>query len=453
MKSLKYIGFSIMAAAVFSACSTSKTVVSNGEYDDLYGSSESARVVYSPTVSKKADSYAPDYLENYSDAYDRMPVDTTIDGTDAYYDENYISSRELNRNVSPDAGYSSGYADGYSEGWNDYAWNTPYSWNRFGYNNWNTWNTWNSWNALGYSPWGGGNMFFGAYGYVPLATRMALSYGYSPFGWSSPWGFNSFGMSPWGFSSYAYSPWGYRYGSYGMYGYGFNNFANGWSPYYGAQPVFASRAFNDTRFGTKRTYGPRIGGRSTSIYNDGFVNTRRPAATASSRRMSTGTQTATRGELTSRANGVVARSNRPTSYDSYTRRSSGNSMTRSGVNRTTSSGRAYSPASSGSSSYGRSTGTSSRTGTFNRTAVRSSGSATGSTFSRGNASNRTSGSYSPNSGSRDSGYSRPSTPSRSSGSYSSPSRGSSSGSYSRGSSGGSSSRSSGGSSGGSRGPR
>lgn len=452
MKSLKYIGFSLMAAAVFSACSTSKTVVSNGEYDDLYASSESAGVVYSPTVSKKADSYAPDYLENYSDAYDRMPLDSTIDGTDAYYDENYVSSRDFNRSVSPDAGYSSGYADGYAEGWNDYAWNTPYSWNRFGYNNWNTWNNWNSWNALGYSPWGSGNFFFGGYSYLPMASSLAFSYGYNFGGWSSPWGLSRFGYNPWGFNNFAFSPWGYGYSSYGMYGYGYS-FANGWSPYYGAQPVFANRSY-DTRFAAKRSYGPRAGGRATSIYNDGFVNTRRPSATASSRRTINGTNTATRGELTSRANGTVARSNGPTSYDSYTRRNAGNTMSRTGVERVATTGRTYTPSRAGSTSYGRNTGTSSRTGTFNRTEARSAGSASGSTFSRGSSSNRSSGLY--NSGSSNSrtnsGYSRPNTPSRSSGNYSSPSRGSSSssGSYSRGSSSSSGSR---GSSSSSRGPR
>ena len=448
MKTYRNIVLSSLVIGSLAACTTSKTVVSNGEYDDMYGSSKDAAVAYAPAMAKNLDSYSPEYLQDYTDEYDRMPVDSTIEGTDAYYDENYVNSRNLKRSPTPGAGYSSGYADGYSEGWNDYAWNSPYGWNS-GFNRWGS--------GFGYSPWGYSS--FGMFGYVPLANRLMFSYGYSPWGYNSfysPWGWNSMAYSPWGYGGgFGYSPWGYNslaYNSFGYYGYGYGSFGNGWSPYYGVQPVYANNLLGtDTRYNGQRSYGPRANGRASSVYNGGFVNTRRPVAStaASSRRAGTSTIPGTRTVASTRANGNAAGNTsyrRPASYDSYARSNRGVSSSASPVRRsagTTYTGRSSSPSTySPSYSRGSSSSSSERAGTFSRSARSSSPSSSG-------YSGRSSGTYSSpssrgDSAPRSSGYSRPSTPS-SSGSYS---RGSSSGgSYS----GGSSSR---GSSGGSsRGPR
>src|SRR5690606_30076017 len=111
----------------------------------------------------------------------------------------------------------------------------------------------------------------GMMGYVPLSSRVFLSWGASPWGWNNfgwnnfgwnNFGWNSWGYDPWGFGSWAYSPWGYN--SFGYYGAGFNRF--GYSPYYNIQPVYANNAIGvDTRFGNQRAYGPRSNGRASSV--------------------------------------------------------------------------------------------------------------------------------------------------------------------------------------------
>lgn len=432
MKSFKLIGLSVLVAAGLSSCSTSKTVVSNGEYDDMYATSSDAPVSYSPSVARNSNAYAPEYLADYNDAFDRLPADSSIEGTDTYYDENYVNSRNLKRAYTPDAGYSSGYADGYSEGWNNYAWSG--SGNRF-----------NSWNSF-YSPYGFNSFGYSPFGYSAFGNGFGSYLSYSPFIYGGYYGLNSFayggsfGYSPFGYSSFGYSPWGYS--SYGYYGGAFGN------PYYAVQPVFANGSFNDSRFGGSRSYGPRNGGRSTGIYNDGFVNTRRPttSASASTRRVASGTNggsTTYRGSsVADRANGRVlntpsssgrtytSSNRRPASYDAYT---SSGSSTRS-LSPSSTGGRSSSYSSPSSSSY--SSPNSSRASTYSRA---SSGSRSytpsntgGSSRSFSPSSNNT---YSRPSSTNNSSFSRPSTSSSGSSSYSG---GSSSSSSSRGSSGGSS---------------
>ncbi len=431
MKNIKYFGLSVLVAAAMSSCSTSKTLVSTGEYDDLYGSSSDTPVAYSPTVSRTAEAYDPQYLSDYNDTFDRPPVDTSIQGTDTYYDENYVSSSDLKRKYTPDAGYSSGYANGYSEGWNDYAW---------GGNGNRGFNSWNSFNSPFNSPFGFNNSPFGfnSFGFSPFRSGFGSYLGYSPFLYGGINGFNSFGFNNFGFNSFGYSPYGFnRFGNpWGYSSYGFNSFGN---PYYGAQPVLANGV--DGRLSGNRSYGPRSNGRATSGYNDGFVNTRRPTATASSRRVATRgatSTTGTRGSMTERANGRVLNgkssgrsysptNRRPASYDAYTRTNNSvrrGSSTSSRVGGSTATPRSRVASSSrNASTYSRSSGSRSYTPSSSRG---------GSSTSTRTAPTRSSGNYSrPSSG--NSSFSRPS---------SSSSR-SSSGSSSRASSGSSSSRSSG----------
>lgn len=415
MKNIKYIALSLFAGAAITSCSTSKTLVSTGEYDDMYGTSSDAPVAYAPSISN-SNAYSPDYLADYNDAYDRVPVETStegeaVEGTDTYFDENYVSASALKRAHTPDAGYTSGYAEGYAEGWNDYAWS--------GARNWNSWNSFNNpfggygFNSFGYSPFG-----YSSFGYSPFYSGFGSYLGMGSMAYGGFYGINSFGFGnrPWGMNSYAYginpyNPWGYS--SYGMYnGYG--------SPYYGVQPVLAS----DSRYAGNRSYGPRSSaGRASSIYNDGFVNTRKPvtSTTTSARRATSTSTTGSSSAIASRANGrtYTTASSRPTSYDAYTRNSARSVSTRSASNSALSR---TSPSARSSAN------------TYSRTATRAR-------------------SYTPRTGStstsRNSGYSRSSSPTRTNSTYSRPassSTRSSSGSYSRGSSSSSSSSSRGSSS-------
>ncbi|AWW00536.1 hypothetical protein DJ013_21055 [Arcticibacterium luteifluviistationis] len=401
----------MFVGAAVTSCSTSKTLVSNGEYDDMYGTSSDAPVAYAPTVSKSSEAYSPEYLTDYNDAYDRMPVETSVDGesvegTDTYFDENYVSANSLKRAYTPDAGYTSGYAEGYAEGWNDYAWS--------GSRNLNSWNSFNNpfgggygYNSFGYSPFNSG---FGSYlGMGSLAY--GGFYGINSFG-SSRFGMNSFGYSPYGYNSFGYSPWGYSsYGMYSAYGNGYGN------SYYGVQPVLAS----DSRFAGSRSYGPRSSsGRASSLYNDGFVNTRKPVTTANSARRATGTSTTgSRSAIASRANGrtYTSASSRPSSYDAYTRSSARSVSTRSASNsglsrtatsprssantysRTATRARSYTPSSSSTGTSRNSSSTPTRTNsTYSSaaTSTRSSSPSTGS-YSRGSSSSSSSSSRSSSS--------------------------------------------------------
>ncbi|WP_341225931.1 hypothetical protein [uncultured Arcticibacterium sp.] len=403
MKNIKYIALSLFAGAAITSCSTSKTLVSSGEYDDMYGTSSDAPVAYAPSVSN-SNAYAPEYLSEYNDAYDRVPVETSVvgesvEGTDTYFDENYVSANALKRAHTPDAGYTSGYAEGYAEGWNDYAWS--------GSRNLNSWNSFNNpfggygYNSFGYSPFGFSPFNSGFGSYLGMGS-MAYGgfYGINSFGFG---GMNSFGYSPFGYNSFGYSPWGYSsFGRYSAYGGGFG------SPYYGVQPVLA----NDSRASGNRSYGPRSSGRASSMYNDGFTNTRKPVTSTSSVRR--GTVASSRSAAASNARTYTTASSRPASYDAYSRNAA---RSVSSTRNTANSGLSRSSASPRSSSAN----------TYSRTATRAR-------------------SYTPstNSGtSRNSGYSRSSTPTRSNSGYSRPATStrssSSAGSYSRGSSSSSSS--------------
>ena len=445
-----------LGAGILLASCTNKSIPTQNETDDMYATSADAAVSPMAVLQKQKQlPVNPSQTVPYDDEYDPMP-ESNAEGTEDYFSDDYITSRDYKRNPSSKPGYSDGYSDGYSQGWTDYAWNnqplgfnspfnrfsySPYGFNSFyGYGSsmffsYSPYNSWNRWGSY-YSPWA--SSYYGGF-YDP--------WGYSAF---SPWGYRSMYYNSW------YSPynsWGYSpYDSWGYYG-------NGYSPYYNYQSVIANNAYQK---GT-RTFGTRSSGRNTGTYNDKFTNTRRPSDNVSSGRSSNpviarnsgntnsnGTRVLSdrRGGTTANSGGSVTQgtksrttqaydpsARRTSTYDSYSseKSSRSNGYSYSGSN----SGRSYSGSERSSSS-----------GTFDRSSSGNYGSSRSGSYSSGSSTR--SSDYSSGSSSRSSGYSSGSSSSSSRGSYSSGSSGSSS------SSSGSSGRSSGGSSSGggsSRGPR
>lgn len=420
-----------LGAGILMASCTGKSVPSKTDTDDLYV--KSGDLVLPGSVSA-ARTQAPAALP-YDDSFDPA-TEGFAGGSDEYFDENYLTSKDLRRNVGSGAGYSDGYADGYSQGWSDnswtYAgagrfWNSPYGFNSF------------------YPSFGTG-MFFSYSPYFGFGNSWNMGWN---MGWGSRWGSGWGGWyDPWDpfYGSYAYgwgggfgrfnSPWGYNpyYSSWGdPWGYGWGN------PYYGRQTILVNNIYNG------RTVRQRNATMANSRYNDQLVsrssanNARVSAVDRGSR--SAVSRSASSREVNSSARmgstadrSGISRSSGVRSYDTYSRGNAVNSARTSqsaGSRVQPSSGRGgtYTPAARQSApTYNRSGNTG-----------RSSSPAYNSGSSRGSSS---SPAYNNNSGSRSS-----------SPSYSAPSR-SSSGSSSSGSSSSGSSRSSGGSSssgGGSRG--
>ena len=239
----KYLSLLVLLGAW--GCANQNVSRSGGGYDDLYGGgSVDSRTV---TRDRGADqefartdnpdySYTGDYAES---------------GTSDYYDESYLSSRGVKRAVSNDVGYNAGFVDGINQA-----------------------------SALSNRYYGGG---LGSY--WPGAMNMGLSFGFrnsfrmrpylgygfgssfgfSPWGYSSPFGYGSMMaydpfMDPFGYGSmygYGYSPYGsmYGYSPYdSMYGYG-GGYGGYYSPWAYSRPVVV---VNGSDRGRPRTYGPRI---------------------------------------------------------------------------------------------------------------------------------------------------------------------------------------------------
>ncbi|MCU0325459.1 MAG: hypothetical protein MUF45_09440, partial [Spirosomaceae bacterium] len=152
LKSFKYL--SVVAMMGIWGCSK-KQVTTKGEYDDLYGSSADAPVVtYANT--RTSDPYQnPNYLENerYEPRQDYSTNQSNVEGTDQYYDEDYLNTRKVKRTYTSRPGYYDGFDDGYNAGWNDFAWSQPTGWNNpflsnFGFNYARPWG-WNIGFGLG----------------------------------------------------------------------------------------------------------------------------------------------------------------------------------------------------------------------------------------------------------------------------------------------------------------
>ncbi|MFD2522782.1 hypothetical protein [Emticicia soli] len=265
LKSFRYLSVAVLLGTW--GCSQ-KQVATKGDYDDLYGSSKDAPQVTYKTSTQPSNIYQnPDYTDNLR--YQREETPVQAEGTDEYFDENYVNSRKVQRSYSAEPGYSSGFSDGYQSGWNDYAWSQPVGWaspfNRFGYNSpfgFNSWNSWGGFNSfnigfgLGYgfgNGWGGwGNRFYDPFWGGGFYNPYYAMY--------SPWGMGGWG-SPWGFSPYDY----YGYGGYGGFG--------GFGGYYGYPRYIYNVTSGVDGLARTRTYGPRDGGRASGVYNDRFNNT------------------------------------------------------------------------------------------------------------------------------------------------------------------------------------
>ncbi|ADQ18696.1 hypothetical protein Lbys_3034 [Leadbetterella byssophila DSM 17132] len=383
-----------LGAGILAASCTSNTVPQKTDTDDLYVKSGDL-VLPGAVASTQQVSTLP-----YDDSYD--PISDGFEGgSDEYFDENFLTSKDLKRKNGNVAGYSDGYADGYSQGWSDNAW------------------TYNSRNRF----WG--NYFYGFNSPYYAWSGSSLYYSYSP--WGSRFGFNFGGFyDPWdpfynyyGWNSLAYG-WGGYYGGYPYFGY--NNFYSrlynpygGYYDYYGYvgpyRPIYYVNNYNG------RTVRQRNASVASSRYNDRIVNrtamnnarVANSNRSAVNRNASASRMSATEANRSSISRGTSSRnaSAAPRSYDSYNNRNA----------------RVQTSSRTAPSSYGRSS-----TGNSNSSYGRSSNN----TYSRPTEGARMGGSRT-SSPSYSSPSSRTSSPS-----YSAPSRSSSS---SSGGSSGSSSRS------------
>ena len=421
MRSLKYLSVAMLFAV--SSCTYNQYTMTGGGNDDLYGGRYDEAVAVAGNRAARPSDYNtnPDYQAGNESAQ----------ATDQYYDENYVTARNIQRNVSNQVGYNAGFTDGYFAGRNNGFYNNFYG------------GMYPSWGYPGF------NVGF------RMGMGSMISLGYSPFGWNrwNRWG--SFydpywDAMAWGdpfmYGGSYYGGFGYPYGGMGYYGsmYGYNPYS--WSNYY---PLVVNNYYGES--GTRtRNYGPRTSGSAVS----------RTAALPSSRRDPGTTPTARSGARTStgRGNGIASSDDgyytRPRSAVSSSRVSSGNSNSRVSGARgasNTDGNYYYANPNSNRSSYSGSSNARTRSNSVYRASEsgRSSSGYYSAPSSRSSSSySAPSRSYSSPSSSPSRSYSAPSsTPTRS---YSAPSSAPSR-SYSAPSSGGGGVRSSSG--GGGRGPR
>ncbi len=422
MRSLKYLSVAMLFAV--SSCTYNQYTMTGGGTDDLYGGRYEEAAVVAGNRSALPTDYNtnPDYQSGES-----------AEATDQYYDENYVTARNIQRNVSNQVGYNAGFADGYFAGRNNGFYNSFYG------------GMYPSWGYPGF------NIGF------RMGMGSMIGLGYSPFGWSrwNRWG--SFYDPYWdamawgdpfmyggGFGYPYYSGFGYPYGAmgygmgYGMYGY--NPYR--WSNYY---PIVVNNYYNEAN--RTRNYGPRTSG--SAVSRTALPGSRREPASA---------PVARSGARTSGSRGSAASNegyySRPrTAVSGSSREAAANSGRVSGARGTTNSGNYYyaNPNSDRSSFGGSSSARTRANSTYRASESGRSSSGYNSVPSRSNNSySAPSRSYSTPSSTPSRSYSAPSAPSRS---YSAPSSAPSR-SYSAPSSGGGGggSRSSGGGGGG-RGPR
>jgi hypothetical protein len=375
MNSMKKLT-SLAMVAVFGmwGCSSNQyTSRSGASYDDLYGSSSDMQVAVRSNTTQQTDRYAnPDYQEANP---------TTQNGQNAdYYDESYMSSRNIPRQLSDDVGYNSGFRNGFVAGQNSAffpgfgnfgsfwpmggaGFNMGFQMGlrqslRFGYSPFNY--------GMGFSPFGFSPFGFDSFGFSPFGYAGFDPFGYSPFGFGSmAYGFGGFGYSPFGLGGFGYSPFGF-----GGRGFG------GFNPYYGGfgnQLIVVNNNYDQGR--ATRSFGPRSAtARSNETYNGDFNNTVRSSRNSGGREAYNAPQS-----------GYTTRGGATTS-DSYYARPRANSSGTYYNGNGTSAGRT-----SGESSY---SGRSARTGTSEYYSTPRS--STNSSYSTGNT-NRSSRTY--NSGS------------------------------------------------------
>jgi hypothetical protein len=248
----KYL--SLMVLLGMGGCTTNQYVTrSGGGYDDLYGGNSGPALVAGRDAQEPLSrSNNPDYQQSYENTQ----------GTADYYDESYLAANSVKRAVSSDVGYNAGFVDGYNQA-------TRFS-NPYGYNGFNSFGSYYPGSSLGLGfMFGLGSGFrmspYLGYGMGGYGMGSMLSYGYSP------WGYSSMMYDPWGYNSFGYSPWGY--GGYSI----FNSYYGG--GYYGGNYGGAVVVVNNyERPGLTRSYGPRVtssGSSRADRYNGNFVNTPR----------------------------------------------------------------------------------------------------------------------------------------------------------------------------------
>lgn len=426
IRSIKYLSVAVLFAV--SGCTYNQYTASRGGYDDLYGGRyDEPAVVAGERSARRADpNVNPDY----------QAEDASPEVVDQYYDENYVTARNIQRNTSAEVGYNAGFTDGYYAGRNNGFFNSGFMGGM-------------------YPMWGypGFNVGF------RLGMGSMISLGYSPFGWNrwNRWGsfYDPYWNSmAWG-DPFMYGGYGYPY--YGGFGSGFYGGMYGYNPYMWSNyyPIIVNN-YGESR-NNSRNYGPRASGNAVS------------RTVANSRSVREGTNNTTVNRTGARTGSGARVSDgsyysRPRAASSASSRvSAGNSSSRVAGPRggAATNGNYYyaNPGSNRSGSYSGSEGVRTRSGAVyrssesGRSSVPSSGYSTparsGRTYTAPSGDSYSSPSRSYNTPSRS--YSEPSrsysTPSRS---YSAPSAPSRSYSAPSGGGGGGSMRSSGG---GGRGPR
>ncbi len=405
-----------------SSCTYNQYTTTRGGYDDLYGGRYDDAAVVADNRSALPMDYNtnPDY-QGGSDAA----------ATDQYYDENYVTARNIQRNVSNQVGYNAGFTDGYFAGRNAGFHNNFYggmfpSWGYPGFNVGFRMGM-GSMIGLGYSPFGWNRWNRWGSFYDPYWDAMA---------WGDPFMYGGYGYP-------FYSGFGYPYGGLGFGMYGYNPYR--WSNYY---PIIVNNNYGDSGVRT-RNYGPRPSGSAVSR-TASSVSRREPGTAPVTR---SGARTSTSRNNTASNDGYYTRPRSAVSGSA--REAAGNSSSRVSGARggTAASGNYYyANPNSDRSSYGGSSSARTRSSSSYRASESGRSSSSGYYNSAPSRSNNSysapSRSYSAPSSTPSRSYSTPSAPSRS---YSAPSSAPSR-SYSAPSSGGGrSSGSSGG--GGGRGPR
>ena len=391
MMKLKLLGYlSLIPIVGLWSCSSSNQLASGSRvvYDDLYGGVSTESVAANAVNERNSGLYANQ--NQYTDYIDEESIDS-------YYDESYLSSRDVQRAVSDKAGYNSGYQDGYFAGRN-----------------------------MNYGAyWPGSSMMN-----YNLGFRMGMNSAYFMAGPMFGWGYNRYSMwnSPFMYSSMGYDPfmtgmyggwgspyYGYGFGSsyymssmmYGMYGGGM--YGGGYNPWSYYSPIGLSEIAGNTR-----TYGPRTNAARTSGVNTGN--------TYGGNRVANGTSSTAR-----RSNSV--------GNTSSSRRVASSSVGDAYYARPRSTGNGYGSTANSAARSSSSVRSSGDNSNYYYSAPRSSSSSAGRTSSPSNATTRSGAGSSSNSSGRS--YSAParsnnsySQPSYNQPSYSAPSRSSSGGSYS-----------------------
>ncbi len=384
-------------------CTSNQYVTNNYGTDDLYGEAETPVRVAQGRQGQDTDrdrNSNPDFQYGAEDA---------IAGSEAdYYDDSYLSVRNLRRNVSDRVGYAAGFDDGYYAGRSS-AWNPYFSsafWPTFG---------------LGTSLYMGWNWGFGS----------SLRYGYNPWGYYGG-----------GFYNPYYSSWADPYWSgYGFYGPYYNRWGYGGFSPWNYYPVVV---INNGDYRTNRTYGARGAVSPGTRAGSNSVAAGTPSAAASPRR---GSASAPAAGSSSRGAYYSGRgTSAPNTNGEYYSRPRGSSSAYTNANPAVSTPRSYSrsggSAASGSEgnyyySQPRSTGRSLSTGNNTIQSGRSGSYERSEGYSRPSTtrsynSNTPSYSAPARSSTPSPSYSAPSRSSSPSPSYSAPSRGGGSSSPSRG---------------------